>query len=96
MEEIICEGCGHKIGVNSLKKGSCVLCGNMDLPLKATKAHSSVSSSTGLEGPYHKEVNSLLVRVVNAARNRLITVPNEEHDRVLAEAESYLKAKGLI
>ncbi|MCK5610004.1 hypothetical protein KAR91_49480 [Candidatus Pacearchaeota archaeon] len=50
MEEIICEGCGHKIGVNSLKKGSCVLCGTMDLPLKATKTHSSVSSSAGLEG----------------------------------------------
>ena len=66
------------------------------LPLKAKQAHLSVSSSAGLEGPYFKEVNSLLVRVVNAARNRLITVPNEEHDRVLTEAESYLKAKGLI
>ena len=37
MEEIICKGCGHKIGANSMKEGRCVLCGNQDFPHKANK-----------------------------------------------------------
>jgi len=35
--------------------------------------------------------DELLVKILHASRNRLITVTNEDHDAVLDEIENYLK-----
>ena len=39
------------------------------------------------------DADSLLGKILHAARNRLISVTNEEHEAILDEIEKYLKEK---
>ncbi len=60
--------------------------------LKEKEAHSSVSSSAGVEGQSVKG-DILLRRALTVARLRLIRMTNKEYDDVFDEIESYLKEK---
>ena len=72
----------------------CIKC---TLPLmKKLEPMAEVSCSAGLSCAGCELANSLLLSILNAARSRLITTTNPEHDAILDEIEAHLKSIDVI